>query len=103
MRAFSLLWMLVLTGCGQISPRMTFADGALPVDAAVAETDLASEPADFASGADLAIIATDLAIREDDFAMASSCSDGTRNGNESDVDCGGACPACGDGKRCLFG
>ena len=29
-----------------------------------------------------------------------SCSDGTRNGTESDVDCGGPCPKCALGKRC---
>ncbi len=31
------------------------------------------------------------------------CLDGTRNGGETDIDCGGGtCPACGDGKDCLF-
>lgn len=32
-----------------------------------------------------------------------TCTDGTKNGPESDVDCGGglgACPSCGDGKKC---
>ena len=29
-----------------------------------------------------------------------TCSDGFRDGDEADVDCGGACPACADGKLC---
>jgi hypothetical protein len=29
-----------------------------------------------------------------------SCTDGVQNGSESDVDCGGSCPRCGNGKRC---
>jgi hypothetical protein len=29
-----------------------------------------------------------------------TCTDGYRDGDESDVDCGGACPACADGKSC---
>ncbi len=32
--------------------------------------------------------------------LAPSCSDGTRDNNETDVDCGGACGACTVGKRC---
>jgi hypothetical protein len=32
---------------------------------------------------------------------AASCTDGSKNGTETDVDCGGgACPACGSGKTC---
>lgn len=31
---------------------------------------------------------------------ASSCSDGERNGNEADVDCGGDCGGCGEGATC---
>ena len=30
-----------------------------------------------------------------------SCSDGTRDGDETDLDCGGACPKCGLGRTCL--
>ena len=30
----------------------------------------------------------------------SSCADGTLSRNESDVDCGGVCPACSAGQRC---
>jgi len=29
-----------------------------------------------------------------------SCSDGVRNGAETDVDCGGTCPVCVDGSAC---
>ena len=32
------------------------------------------------------------------------CSNGARDGNETDIDCGGdACPKCGSGKACLHG
>ena len=34
--------------------------------------------------------------------VTASCSDGILNGNESDVDCGGSCAACGNGRRCDF-
>lgn len=33
-------------------------------------------------------------------APAPSCSDLAMNGDETDVDCGGSCPACGDGLGC---
>jgi hypothetical protein len=29
-----------------------------------------------------------------------TCSDEVKNGSESDVDCGGSCPRCGNGKTC---
>lgn len=29
-----------------------------------------------------------------------TCQDGVRNGNETDVDCGGSCPRCATGKTC---
>ena len=32
---------------------------------------------------------------------ASSCTDAIKNGTETDVDCGGSCPKCGNGKTCL--
>jgi hypothetical protein len=35
-----------------------------------------------------------------DSPPAATCSDGIRNGNESDVDCGGSCGRCPNGKRC---
>src|SRR5690242_8515726 len=31
----------------------------------------------------------------------STCGDGVKNGSESDVDCGGLCSACPDGKKCF--
>jgi hypothetical protein len=35
-----------------------------------------------------------------DAAVASSCSDGIKNGNETGVDCGGSCPPCANSKDC---
>lgn len=32
--------------------------------------------------------------------IAPSCEDEARNGNESDIDCGGTCPDCPDGRGC---
>lgn len=34
---------------------------------------------------------------------AATCSDGVRNGEETDVDCGGACAACSSGSSCVVG
>ncbi|MFT4038435.1 MAG: hypothetical protein QM692_09665 [Thermomicrobiales bacterium] len=31
---------------------------------------------------------------------APTCSDGIRNGTETDIDCGGSCPRCPNGKTC---
>jgi hypothetical protein len=33
-------------------------------------------------------------------AQKVTCQDGTRNGSETDVDCGGSCPRCAPGKTC---
>jgi hypothetical protein len=33
--------------------------------------------------------------------ILATCSDGITNGTESDVDCGGSCPRCTNGKRCV--
>jgi hypothetical protein len=33
-------------------------------------------------------------------ALAPTCTDGIKNGSETDVDCGGTCGACGDTKSC---
>lgn len=33
-------------------------------------------------------------------AMPATCTDGQRNEEESDVDCGGSCPRCNDGAAC---
>jgi hypothetical protein len=35
-----------------------------------------------------------------DGCAAATCTDGRRNGEEADVDCGGRCPACGDAALC---
>src|SRR5262245_10430595 len=35
-----------------------------------------------------------------DQAPAPTCSDGIKNGAESDTDCGGTCAACADGAGC---
>jgi hypothetical protein len=34
-------------------------------------------------------------------APAASCDDGEMNQNETDIDCGGVCPRCGEGQSCL--
>ncbi len=36
-----------------------------------------------------------------DHSIASTCNDGILNGNETDIDCGGNCPSCENGKSCL--
>ena len=37
---------------------------------------------------------------ETNICQASDCSDGVKNGNETDVDCGGDCQPCNSGKAC---
>jgi hypothetical protein len=32
-----------------------------------------------------------------------NCVDGIKNGTETDIDCGGSCPPCADGKMCAMG
>ncbi len=36
-----------------------------------------------------------------DAAVVPKCTDAVKNGSESDVDCGGSCPNCAAGKKCL--
>lgn len=36
-------------------------------------------------------------------AITPTCTDGTKNGNETDIDCGGSCPQCATGKNCVIG
>lgn len=36
-----------------------------------------------------------------DLLVPDPCHDQLQNGTESDVDCGGRCPGCTDGRRCL--
>ncbi len=55
----------------------------------------ASVPSDASTMDDGAVDAAD--------AAAPSCNDGLLNGTETDVDCGGSCGACADGKRCIAG
>lgn len=38
--------------------------------------------------------------RRDDGPSGPSCSDDEANGDETDVDCGGSCSACANGKKC---
>jgi hypothetical protein len=40
-------------------------------------------------------------VCKDDKCAPASCSDMTKNGSETDVDCGGACADCASGKDCL--
>ncbi|MFW2388198.1 MAG: hypothetical protein ACN4G0_07675 [Polyangiales bacterium] len=45
---------------------------------------------------------TGLRCNEANQCEALACSDGARNGDETDVDCGGSCEPCAKGSRCLF-
>lgn len=62
-----------------------------------------------ASGCSDSALVPDMAAPSDqsvvptgDAAGAGSCKDGIKNGQETDVDCGGpTCPTCGLGKICL--
>ena len=70
--------------------------------------DSASAPADLASASDLSVPAAVDQAQPDlllpDLAqpdLAPSCSDGVKNGDETDVDCGGSrCALCVAGKAC---
>ncbi len=44
----------------------------------------------------------DLACAQLASCAVPSCSDGEQNGGETDVDCGGSCPACAGGKACAL-
>jgi len=47
-------------------------------------------------------LAVSLAVLSTSSCVVSSCHDGIRNGDESDIDCGGSCvAACGDGDHCF--
>lgn len=39
-------------------------------------------------------------ICADDVCQVAACDDGVANGDETDIDCGGSCPACADGMAC---
>src|SRR5947207_2527502 len=66
-----------------------------PVDLAPPGGDY-SVGVDFTTPLDLAPL-IDLAPARD---LAPTCSDGVKNGGESDIDCGGGCPHCASGRRC---
>lgn len=83
------------------SPRpLRLAPLALLVAAGLPACDAAMPPD--AAPADLAVVALpDLAAPAvPDLAAPPSCTDRLRNGDESDIDCGGACPKCGVGRMC---
>lgn len=54
-----------------------------------------------ASTPDAAQVSPDASLVPDAM-VAPTCSDGDQNGDESDVDCGGACPRCASGRRCAL-
>ncbi|MBX7082571.1 MAG: hypothetical protein K1X88_25425 [Nannocystaceae bacterium] len=54
------------------------------------------------SATDTATGETESASATDSDSAGDACNDGVRNGDETDVDCGGSCPAgCGDGQGCM--
>ena len=74
-------------------------------DLAFVEPDLAFVEPDLAFvEPDLAFVEPDLAFVEPDLAVpdaGTTCSDCAKNGDETDVDCGGSCKACQDGQACV--
>ena len=70
----------------------------LPGDAAVV-VDLSGRVGDLATG-DLSTTPVADLVGAD---LSHSCSDNQMNGDETDVDCGGSCGACPDGKGCVVG
>src|SRR5262245_42919275 len=61
-----------------------------------------SKPSDAGAGGDLAGTVDDMAMQQspDLRPPPPSCNDGRLNGDESDVDCGGSCMRCADGRSC---
>ncbi len=45
----------------------------------------------------------DAAFAGPDLAMPAGCTDGKKSGDETDLDCGGSCAKCADGKACAKG
>ncbi|MSP60978.1 MAG: hypothetical protein EXR72_11660 [Myxococcales bacterium] len=68
--------------------------------------DLSAAPGDLPAQDDLAA-PDDLTPPPDQTILpdltAPTCLDAIANGGESDIDCGGPCAACGDGKKCALG
>lgn len=107
---------LLLSGCGaqglitgnEGAPDLTSARDA-GSDAAGAVTDLAAtdmnavldlaSPSDLTPPSDLSV-APDLSIAPDLSPPAPTCSDGIKNGTETDVDCGDTCGGCADNLGC---
>ena len=69
-------------------------------DSTPAVTDEGGAPAPDAGGRDATVDrAVEAAV--DGASEAGSCADGLKNGKETDVDCGGNCAVCGDGRDCV--
>lgn len=97
-RRFGLAVALLVAGCSY--PEFAFAPSA--DGATESSVDVGSDDATLDTSPDDA--ATDVAPSADadaDVAPPDGCSDGKRDGTESDVDCGGSCAKkCGNGKTC---
>lgn len=79
-----------------VAGRCVAGDGGLSLDAPVDMQDsgLVDAPADSAAVDAPVDVAVDVGVD------AGSCADGVLSGDESDVDCGGACPSCGACQGC---
>ena len=64
--------------------------------------DLSGASSDLGAGSDFGVQHPgDLATTRPDLTVAANCADGTRNGQETDIDCGGTnCGPCADGRAC---
>ena len=72
------------------------------VDAAEAEAQDAGVDAAEAEAQDVAIVdAMPVDANSIDAAPTPACDDGTQNGSETDVDCGGRCTGCADTAGCV--
>ncbi len=94
---------LLLTACGGGGGGF----GYFPTDGSGNHDDQGAPKGDLAvpGGSDLAMPGDrDFAVpNETDLAMGPNCADGIRDGQETDVDCGGPdCGPCVDGRRCLI-
>ena len=87
-----------MTAAYQCIPDEATADAMLPPADTAMERDTAVER-DSASASDATVV-TDMAAFNDGSVVAPSCSDDEKNGDESDVDCGGSCSPCAVGLSC---
>lgn len=69
------------------------------LDARAAESGADAYVADFSDATFAGDTAYDAALQQSD--APSTCGDNVKNGDETDVDCGGSCPPCGIGQACL--